>query len=201
MMNTPMNLNPRDCPNDHSGGNHRANYFVEDYWKNYPDDRGNERIYPEDVVRPRNHEWADQMEQISWQSSCEEETEQRSIYYVRQAPTYGTCNGCWATGPSYQPCQECDNGHYTPLALKGYILDSQTVGKKMKKPYHTARAGLTYNTIRTDTMKFDRKAVKAQLLQDFNVEHPFWVDRDNDYQFAPHQRSFAEREVVKDFFK
>jgi hypothetical protein len=50
-------------------------------------------------------------------------------------------------------------------------------------------------------MKFDRKAVKAQLLQDFNVEHPCWEDKEDDYQFAPHQRSFAEREVVKDFFK
>ncbi len=121
---------------------------------------------------------------------------------MRRAPTYGTCNGCWATGPRYQPCQECDNGHYTPLALKGYILDSQTVGKKMKKPHHTARAGLTYNTICIDTMKFDRKAVKAQLLQDCNVENPFWVDKEDDYQFTPHpQRSFAEREVVKDFFK
>jgi hypothetical protein len=27
------------------------------------------------------------------------------------------------------------------------------------------------------------------------------VDKEDDYQFAPHQRSFAEREVVKDFFK
>jgi hypothetical protein len=73
------------------------------------------------------------------------------------------------------------------LKLKGYILDSQSVGKKMKKPHHTARAGLTYNTIRTDTMKFDRKVVKAQLLQDFNVEHPFLVDNPDEYQFAPHQ--------------
>jgi hypothetical protein len=49
--------------------------------------------------------------------------------------------------------------------------------------------------------KFDRKAVNAQLLQDFNVEPPFWVDKEDDYQFAPHHRSFAEREVVKDFFE
>jgi hypothetical protein len=200
-MNTPMNLNPRDCPNDHSGINHRAKYFVEDYCKNYPDDQGNRRVYPEDVARPRNHKWAGQMEQMSWQSSYEEEDDQPNICYDRRAPTYGTCNGCWATGPSYQPCQECDNGQYMPLALKGYILDSQSVGKKMKKPHHTARAGLTYNTIHTDAMKFDRKAVKAQLLQDFNVEHPFWVDDKDAPQFAPHQRSYAEREVVTDFFK
>jgi hypothetical protein len=75
------------------------------------------------------------------------------------------------------------------LALKGYILDSQTVGKKMEKPHHTARAELTYNTIHTDTMKFDRKAVEAQLLKGFNVEHPCWEDKKDDYQFAPHQRS------------
>ena len=144
-------------------------------------------------MRPRNHKWADQMEQMSWQSSCEEEDEQCCIYYVRRAPTYGgTCNGCWATGPSYQPCQECDNSQYKPLALKGYILDCQRVGKKMRKPHHTARAGLTYNAICTDTLKFDRKAVEAQLLQDFNVEHPFWKDNPNDYQFAPHQRSYEE---------
>jgi hypothetical protein len=201
MMNTPMNLNPIDCPNDHSGVNHRAKCFVEDYCKNYSNDQGNERIYPEDVVRPRNHKWADQMEQMSWQLSCEEEDEQRCIYYVRQAPTYETCNGCWATGPSYQPCQECDSGNYTPLALKSCILDSQRFGKKMKKPHHTARAGLTYNTICTDTMKFNRKAVKAQLLQDSNVKHLFWVDKEGDYQFAPHQRSFAEHEVATCFFK
>jgi hypothetical protein len=191
MMNTPMNLNLRDCPNDHTGVNHRAKYFVEDYCKNYPDDRG----------RPRNHKWADQMEQMSWQSSWEEETEQRCICNVRRAPTYGTCNGCWATGPSYQPCQECDNGHYMPLKLKGYILDSQRLGKKMKKPHHTARAGLTYNMIRTDTMKFDCKAIEAQLLQDCNIKHPFWVDDKDAPKFAPDSRSYEEREFVTDFFK
>jgi hypothetical protein len=63
-----------------------------------------------------------------------------------------------------------------PLKLKGCILDSQRVGKKRKKPHHTARAGLTYNMICTDTMKFDCTAIEAQLLQDFNIEHPFWVD-------------------------
>jgi hypothetical protein len=151
-MNTPTNLNPRDCPNDHTVVNYRANYFVGDYCKNYPDDRGNERIYPEDVVR-RNHKWADQMEQMSWQSSCEEETEQRCIYYMRRAPTYGTCNGCWATGPSYQLCQECDNGHYMPLRLRGYILDSQRVGEKMKKPHHTARQSRTH--VQYDTHRHD----------------------------------------------
>jgi hypothetical protein len=200
MMNTPTNLNPRDCPNDHSGSN-RAKYFVEDYCKKYPDDQGNARIYPEDLVRPRNHKWAGQMEQLTWQSSYEEEDDQCTISFHRRAPTYGMCNGCWATGPSYQPCQECDKGEYMPLELQGYILDSQKVGKKMKKPHHTARAGLTYNAICTDAMKFNRTAIEAQLVQDFNLEHSFWVDTEKDPQLAPHQTSYAIREVVFDFFK
>ncbi len=41
-------------------------------------------IYPEDVVRPRNHKWADQTEQLSWQSSYEEEDDQCKIYYNRR---------------------------------------------------------------------------------------------------------------------
>jgi hypothetical protein len=52
-----------------------------------------------------------------------------------------------------------------------------------------------YNTIGIDAM------VKAQLLQDFNVEHSFWVDDKDAPQFSPHQKSYAEREVVTDFFK
>jgi hypothetical protein len=81
MMNALKNLNPRDCPNDHSSSN-RAKYFVEDYCKKYPNDRGNAIIYPEDVVRPRNHKWADQTEQLSWQSSYEEEGDQCNNPYT-----------------------------------------------------------------------------------------------------------------------
>ena len=198
-MNTPINLNPRDCPNDHSGSD-RAKYFVENYCKNYPVNRGNARIYPEHVVRPSNHKWANQTEQLSWQSSYEEEDDQCTIYHHRRAPTYGICNGCWASGPSYQPCQECDKGEYMPLEFQGYILDSQSVSQKMNKPHHTARAGLTYNTICTDTMQFNRKAIKKQLVQDFNQENPTWEDIKEDYQFAKHQRSYALRQVITDFF-
>ena len=70
----------------------------------------------------------------------------------------------------------------------------------MKKPHHTARAGLTYNMICTDTMKFNGKAIKAQLIQDFEKAHPYWKDHKDEYQFAPHQTSYAERELVREFF-
>jgi hypothetical protein len=87
-----------------------------------------------------------------------------------------------------------------PLELRGYIIDSQTMSAKMKKPHHTARAGLTYNKICRDTMTFNRPAIELQLHRDFNKEHPHWVDKEDNYQFAPHQRSYAIRELHRKFF-
>jgi hypothetical protein len=43
--------------------------------------------------------------------------------------------------------------------------------------------------------------IKAHLHQDFLQEHPGWVDNKFGYQYAPHQRSDAIGEVVRDFFK
>ncbi len=52
------NINPKNVLT----GYNRVKYFVEDYCKKYPDDRGDQRIHAEDVVRPRNHKWADEAE-------------------------------------------------------------------------------------------------------------------------------------------
>jgi hypothetical protein len=93
-----MNIDPYDDPD-----NDRVKYSVEYYCKKYPDDQGNQRIYAKDVVRPRNHKWADQAEQSKWRSSYCLKTElnnDNGIYYKRRAPTYGTCAECWASGPT-----------------------------------------------------------------------------------------------------
>jgi hypothetical protein len=50
-------------------------------------------------------------------------------------------------------------------------------------------------------MKFDRTAIEAQLLQDFNIKHPFWVDDKDAPKVAPDPRAYEEREVVTYFFK
>jgi hypothetical protein len=50
-------------------------------------------------------------------------------------------------------------------------------------------------------MKFDRTAIEAQLLQDFNIKHPFWVDDKDAPKFAPDSRAYEEREVLTDYFK
>jgi hypothetical protein len=64
MMNIWLNMNPYDDSNKVYGTGFTAKYFVEDYCKKYPDDRGNQIIYAEDMVRPRNHKWASQAEQV-----------------------------------------------------------------------------------------------------------------------------------------
>ena len=83
-----------------------------------------------------------------------------------------------------------------PLELRGYIIDSQTVGEKMNKPHHTARAGLTYNETRTDTMKFDRPRIEEQLIQDFERENPLILD-----DFVKKEKTHAIRELIKNFFE
>ncbi len=51
-----MNINPYD-----DLGKYPVTYFVEDYCKEYPDDRGNQSIY----AGPMNHKWVDVDEQRS----------------------------------------------------------------------------------------------------------------------------------------
>jgi hypothetical protein len=193
------NINPKDVLT----GYNRVKYFVEDYCKKYPDDRGDQRIHAEDVVRPRNHKWADEAEQSKWTSSfwCGSEmNNDMMIKYERRAPTYGTCAECWASGPSYQPCEECDRGPYMPLDITGHIIDSQTVAEKMKKPHHTARAGLTYIETRTETMKFDGPRIRLQLIHDFEEENPYIRD-EWDSPFDKKEKTNAIRELIKNFFE
>jgi hypothetical protein len=73
------------------------------------------------------------------------------------------------------------------------------LAKKLKKPHHTARAGLTYNKIRMDTMKFSHSAITAQLTQDFEKENPYLVD-DKDWPYIKYQKTDAICELIKDFF-
>jgi hypothetical protein len=117
------------------------------------------------------------------------QVEPGQLHQHSKAPTYGTCADCWASGPSYQPCQECGKDLYMPLDLRGYVIDSQTFGEKMKKPHHIVRAGLTQNKATTDTMKFDCEAITLQITQDFEKEHPYFKDEDEEHPLGPHQKT------------
>ena len=147
------NINPRD---DETWP---PMYIVTDYCEKYPDDPGNETIHPEDVVRPRNHKWANIEEQRKWMSD-------NSVSKAK-VPTYGTCGNCWASGPNYQPCR-CDMGSFKPLELRGWIIDSQTFSEKWDKKHYDARAGLTQNYATIDTMKFDRTRIEKRIKEDFD---------------------------------
>jgi hypothetical protein len=83
-----MNINPYNDPDDESS-NDRVKYFVEDYCKKYPDDRGNQIIYAEDVVRPCNHKWANQAEHIKWRSSYLGDSHDVGLYYERRVRNVG----------------------------------------------------------------------------------------------------------------
>jgi hypothetical protein len=104
--------------------------------------------------------------------------------------------------PAINPVKaECDKGLYMPLEMRGYIIDSQTFGKKMKKPHHTARAGLTQDKATTDdTMKFDCEAITLQITQDFEKEHSYFKD-DKEDSFGPHRKTDAIRDIIQDFFQ
>ena len=166
MSINPMHINPTDdrlMP---------PMYIVTDYCQKYPDDTGDERIHPEDVVRPRNHKWANIEEQRKWMHD-------NSISKAKVS-TYGTCTNCWASG-----CP-CDMGSYKPLDLRGWIIDSQTFGKKWNKPHHIARAGLMQNEATIETMSFDQPRIEKQIREDFNNGE--WITGDVEY-------------IIREFFK
>jgi hypothetical protein len=97
-----MNINLLSNTNSYDDLNKDpVKYYVEDYCKKHPDDRGNQSIHAEDVVRPYNHKWVDIAEQSKWLSSYWGDSNDVKLYYERRAPTYGTCEECWASGPSY----------------------------------------------------------------------------------------------------
>jgi hypothetical protein len=51
-----------------------------------------------------------------------------------------------------------------PIELRGYIIHSQRGDKRMEKPYHTARVGLMFNKVCTDTIKLNHDVIKLQLF-------------------------------------
>jgi hypothetical protein len=75
-------------------------------------------------------------------------------------------------------------------------------GVSTRKPYTLLppkRAGLTYNKIHTDTIKFNCPAMEKKIIQDFEKKHPYWKD-DEGFQFAPHNKSYTVGKLLRGFF-
>jgi hypothetical protein len=88
-------------------------------------------------------------------------------------PTYGACEFCWASEPTYKKCTNCTLDEYQVVYRKNFILDSQTLAKKMGKPHETAKVNHTQNWIRTEGVKLTESklhlmidSIKNNLIQD-----------------------------------
>jgi hypothetical protein len=172
-------------------------FVVRDYKNKYPLGDRNGPICDEDVVRPRNHKWADEEEQEEWRTD--------NYLSTNAVATYGTCAVCWASGPNYFNCSgpNCIERHvpFKPLRFGPYILDSQTFSEKMKKPHRTAAAGLIQDSrIIKDTMSFDRTAITRELVVTLGREPPI-CNLKNDEENENYENAQATLLALYCFFK
>ena len=154
-------------------------YIIRDYCKRYPDDRGDDKIRDEDVIRPYNYKYT---------TGTDEQTEWRKKRDVA-IPTYGTCATCYSSGPAFKRCKFCGLDKYKTLVRGKAILDSQTIGKRFNKPHETAQASEKQHWVRTDSVSlgYDRLKILAEYnLQDIT---------DDD------ARDEAVKNEINDFFK
>jgi hypothetical protein len=134
-------------------------HIVKDYCLKYPIDLGDQKIHDSDVIRPKNHLWADSDEIASWKMYDSKST----VYF----PTYGLCGICWASGPAYKTCSECKLGKYQIVQYDKY---SQTIAKKLGKHHETAKANRKQNWLRTCEAHFDMQIHCIKI----EAKHKMW---------------------------
>jgi hypothetical protein len=132
LQQSELNTNPRGC-------------IVRDYCSKYPTtDPGDQDINEENVVRPQKHKWADKEDITrSWRLDANRKS---SAVFL----TYRTCGTCWTSGPvCYKKCSRCDLEEYQAVQCNNYILDSQTIAKKLGKHHKIAKTSHKQNWLRT----------------------------------------------------
>ena len=102
--------------------------------KNYTPDQKGQEIRQEDVVWPLNRKITTMNESMKWKEIS------RS-----QAPTYGSCEYCFRSGPLGKRCNQCNNGVYQAILLlvKGgaiETLDSITISEIMGQGHEVCLA-------------------------------------------------------------
>ena len=124
-------------------------------------------LHETNVVRPRNHLWADENERRSWV------TIPIGIYCI--FPTYGTCDYCWASGPVFQKCIECKRENTTNEYGKQYgynylvcgrqsiVLDSQTIAAKLGRRHKPAKANEPVTVVKADGHTFNFNTLREQI--------------------------------------
>ena len=95
--------------------------------KGYGDD---DDIREADVVRSENNRWFT--------------TKEKERFYLKstaQRPTYGSCHGCFKSGPVGKKCNECE-GQYDVMIYNHRIIDSENLAKMAETGQEVAKAHL-----------------------------------------------------------
>jgi hypothetical protein len=121
--------------------------------KNYTPDQEGQEIRQEDVVRPLNHKITTMKEVANWKEIG------RS-----PAPTYGSCEYCFRSGPLGKRCNRYNNGEYEAILLlvrAGAIatLDSITISEIMGQAHAVCLADHKMNWNRTPCRHFNSLCV------------------------------------------
>jgi hypothetical protein len=124
--------------------------------KNYTPDQKGQEIRQEDMVRPLNRKITTMGESMKWKEIS------RS-----RAPTYGSCEYCFRSGPLGKGCNRCNFGEYQALLLLmrgGAIktLDLITISKIMGEGHEVCLADHQMNWNRTPCKH--SKVTCAQLV-------------------------------------
>ena len=116
---------------------------------NYTPDQEGQEIRQEDVVRPMNHKIMTMNEVTDWKEIS------RS-----RAPTYGSCEYCFKSGPLGKRCNQSNNGVYEAILfqVKGQriaTLDSITMSEIMGQGHEVCLADHKMNWNRTPCRHFN----------------------------------------------
>jgi hypothetical protein len=129
---------------------------------NYTPDQEGKEIRQEDVVRPMNRKIKTMKEVAKWKEisrSC--------------APTYGSCEYCFRSGPLGKRCNRCNNGEYEAILLLvegGVIatLDSITMSEIMGQGHKVCLADHKMNWNRTPCRHFNSLCAQLVIEQRYN---------------------------------
>jgi hypothetical protein len=129
---------------------------------NYTPDQEGKEIRQEDVVPPMNRKITTMKEVAKWKEIS------RS-----RAPTYGSCEYCFRSGPLGKRCNRCNNREYEAILLlvKGgaiATLDSITMSKIMGQGHEVCLADHKMNWNRTPCRHFNSLCAQLAIDQRYN---------------------------------
>jgi hypothetical protein len=129
---------------------------------NYTPDQEGQELRQEEVVRPMNRKITTMKDVAKWEEIS------RS-----RAPTYGSCEYCFRSGPLGKRCNQCDHGKYevSLLLVKGgatETLDSITMSEIMGQGHKVCLADHKMNWNRTPCRHFNSLCAQLVIDQRYN---------------------------------